>query len=121
MNVAAATTAYAATTYDLCLVPSLAIVEPTPAPSGTFVSKLVASLAASFPLDTREQVLAELLLFGRSLGAISRQLGVDTREVQRRCAELFAATCSDGRQQLFEIGLRLTTMRELSNHLLARA
>ena len=120
MNVAAAT-ARSATTYDLCLVPSLVVAEPAPTPADTFVAKLVTSLAATFPLDSHEQQLAELLLFGRSFGAIARQLGMGSREVQSRCAALFAATCTDGRQQLFEIALRLTTMRELSNHLLARA
>jgi len=116
MNAAAALADTAPTTYELCLVPSQVSPTPAPAPRDTFVTKLAAGLAAHCGLDEAELELAELLAYGRSIGAIARTLELDTREVSRRCAALFAATHTDGRQQLFELGLRLTTMTELSAH-----
>ena len=116
LNVAA--TAAAPTTFELCLLPSLAAPVAAPLPADTFVTKLAANLAASYPLDAAELELAQHLLYGRTIGAIARALGLSTREVSRRCTALFAATCTDGRQQLFETAARLTATRELAHHLM---
>jgi DNA-binding CsgD family transcriptional regulator len=80
-----------------------------------FVARLVASLGETFRLDANERELARQLLCGHPLGMIAKAHGVDTRTAQQLCRSLFGATGSDGRQQLFEIALRLTTMRELSS------
>ena len=118
MNVAAAATAFAPTTFELCLSPSFVTPASAPVPADSFVTKLVASLAGTYPLDEAELELAELLLYGRTIGAIARKLGLSTRETSRRCAALFAATCTDGRQQLFETAARLRATRELAHHLM---
>ena len=118
MNVAAAATAFAPTTFELCLTPSFVAPASAPVPADSFVTKLVASLAGTYPLDEAELELAELLLYGRTIGAIARKLGLSTRETSRRCAALFAATCTDGRQQLFETAARLCATRELAHHLM---
>lgn len=85
-----------------------------------FVTRLVASLAWTFGLDQLERELARLLLCGRPLGAIARRLDICTTSAQRLCHALFVTTGTDGRQQLFEVALRLTAMRELSNVVSAR-
>lgn len=121
MNVAAATTAYAPTTFELCLFPSFARVEPAPVPQGTFVSKLLPALTKRYSLSTQELALAEQLMYGRTLGTIARNLELCTSEVQRRCAALFEATNCDGRQQLFETALRLCATRELAQHFMYAA
>ena len=99
---------------------SLVAPQANPTPRGTFIAKLVRALAERFELDAAERELAALLLFGRSFGAIARRLRVDIRELQRRCAALFAATHTDGKTQLFETGLRLSLARELSGYMLHR-
>ena len=110
-----------ASTYELPLLPPCPPLRVDRAtPTGTFVCRLVASLAATFCLDERERELTRLLFFGRSLGAIAKTLGVDTSEAQRRCRALFAATYTGGREPLFELALRLTTTRELSNFVVRR-
>lgn len=80
-----------------------------------FVARLVASLGDTFRLDASERELTRQLLCGHTLGAIAKARAVDTRTAQQLCRSLFTATGSDGRQQLFEVALRLTTMRELSS------
>ena len=107
-----------APTYDLFSFAPRTVDIASPTPSGTFVDGLVAALASSFALDADEQELALLLLFGRSIGAAARRLGVNASEAQRRCRALFARTGTDGREQLFELGLRLAAATELSRHLL---
>ncbi|KIG11926.1 hypothetical protein DB30_02284 [Enhygromyxa salina] len=109
MQMNAATTV-AASTYEL---PLFAAAPPSygPTPRGSFVSGLVASLTWTFNLDAGEQALAEQLLFGRPLGALARHFNVDAATAQRMCRELFTMTGADGREKLFELALRLTTMR----------
>ena len=100
MNVAlAAATLSAPTTYELCLFPSLVTPTAAPVPANTFVTKAAAALAKHFGLDAGELELAELLLYGRTIGAIARVLGVGSREVQTRCAALFATTESGCRRE----------------------
>ncbi|WP_240480426.1 hypothetical protein [Enhygromyxa salina] len=105
-----AATTVAASTYEL---PLFAAAPPSygPTPRGSFVSGLVASLTWTFNLDAGEQALAEQLLFGRPLGALARHFNVDAATAQRMCRELFTMTGADGREKLFELALRLTTMR----------
>lgn len=87
-----------------------------PASTGQcFVARLVASLGDTFRLDASEREVARQLLCGHTLGAIAKAHGVDTRTAQQLCRSLFTASGSDGREQLFEVALRLTTMRELSS------
>ena len=105
----------AANTYDL-FVPALTNAETLneAAPTDSFVTGLVTSLVWTFDLDEVEREVALLLLFGRPLGVIARRLAVCATSAQRICKSLFATTCTDGREKLFELALRLTTMRELS-------
>jgi hypothetical protein len=102
-----------ASTYELPLFAAAPPRYGTP-PRDSFVTGLVASLALTFKLGERERALAEQLLFGRPLGAIARGLEVELTLAQRMCRELFATTGTDGREQLFELALRLTTMRALT-------
>jgi hypothetical protein len=87
--------------------------------TGDFVSRLVDSLAWTFGLDTLERELARLLLCARPLGAIARGLKVSTSSAQRLCQALFVTTGADGREELFELALRLTAMRELNGLVLS--
>ncbi|PRQ03052.1 hypothetical protein ENSA5_18230 [Enhygromyxa salina] len=103
----------AASTYDLRLPAPVAQTETAP-PTDSFVTRLVTSLVWTFDLDESERELAVQLLFGRSAGAIARSLGVCGASVARRCRALFRMTGTDGREKLFEVALRLTAMRELS-------
>lgn len=106
----------AATPYDFAPAAPLFVVDANqPTPAGTFVSELVESLAAAFALGAEERELATLLMFGRPLGAIAHKLGVSISTAQQRCRELLATTATDGRQQLFELGLRLAAMRKLNS------
>ena len=128
MNAALAPAAFApalaylsspSTTFDLLCARPAAAPAPAPTPRGTFVNGLVDSLDWTFGLDASEAELARQLLFGRNLGAIARVFDVDASTAHAMCRELFGRTGTDGRQQLFELGLRLTAARELSNHCFA--
>ncbi|PRP97387.1 hypothetical protein [Enhygromyxa salina] len=105
-----AATTVAASTYEL---PLFAAAPPSygPTPRGSFVSGLVDNLAWTFNLDTREQALAEQLMFGRPLGALTRHFDVDAPTAARMCRELFVMTGADGREKLFELALRLSAIR----------
>ena len=106
----------AATTYEISLFPA-PVVASAP-PSSSFVSRLVASLVETFALDAKERDLASLVLHSRTPGSIARHFRVPGREVQAHLRALFTTTCCTGREQLFELALRLTTMRELSQHVM---
>jgi DNA-binding NarL/FixJ family response regulator len=103
-------------------VPTRTKLPPVASGEGpSFITRLVESLTWSFRLDAREQAVARALLCGHSLGSIAKSVDVDARAAQQLCKSLFGTTGTDGREQLFEVALRLTMMRELSSLFVARA
>ncbi|MCA9702184.1 MAG: helix-turn-helix transcriptional regulator, partial [Myxococcales bacterium] len=72
------------------------------------LAPLVAALEATFSLSTVEVEILRLLLANRSCARIAQRLSLRETTVHKHLHRICAKTNTNGRDQLFDLGLRLS-------------
>lgn len=72
------------------------------------LAPLVEALAATFTLSEVEVEIVRLLLANRSCARIALRLGLRETTVHKHLHRICAKTNTNGREQLFDLGLRLS-------------